>query len=63
VALHLDQPLHSSRLFPHVVDPRTALIQLRREVRVVDQHAVCYGMGVSEKSVPWLVERLSVGRK
>ena len=56
VALHLDQPTHTSRLFPHIIDPRTALAQLRREVHVVDPRAVCYGTGVGDKSVPWRVE-------
>lgn len=61
VALHLDQPTHASRLFQHVVDPRTALTQLRREMRAVDPHAVCYGTGVGEKTVPWRIERVSGG--
>ena len=55
VALHLDQPDHSSRLFRQVIDPRTAVTQLRRELRAVDPHAVCYGAGVCGHAVPWLV--------
>jgi hypothetical protein len=56
IALHLDQPHHPSRLFKHVVDPRTALIQLRPEVRAVDPHAICYGAGVAIAPLPWNVE-------
>ena len=55
VALHLDQPTHKFRLFPHVIDPKTALMQFRREVRAVDPHALCYGAGVMAKPVPWTV--------
>ena len=56
IALHLDQPHHPSRLFKHVVDPRTALMQLRREVRAVDPHAVCCGIGVGAARLPWSIE-------
>lgn len=56
VALHLDQPDHSSRLFRRVIDPRTAVTQLRRELRAVDPRAVCYGAGVGGHVVPWLIE-------
>ena len=55
VALHLDQPERSSRLFPHVIDPKTARSLLRCEVRAVDPHAVCYGHGVAPTQVPWTV--------
>ena len=50
-----DQPEQSSRLFPHVIDPKTARQQLRREVRVVDPQAVCCGRGVGQSPVPWTV--------
>ena len=55
VALHLDQPERSSRLFPHVIDPKTARSQLRREVRAVDPQAVYCGRGVGQSPVPWTV--------
>ena len=55
VVLHLDQPERSSRLFPHVIDPKTARQQLRREVRAVDPQAVCCGRGVGQSPVPWTV--------
>lgn len=59
VVLHLDQPTHNSRLFPQVVDPKTALTQLRREVRAVDPHALCCGLGVAIASLPWTVSTRS----
>ena len=55
VALHLDQPGQSSRLFKQVIDPKTARTQLRREVRAVDPHAVCCGHGVERTLMPWTV--------
>lgn len=55
VALHLDQPSHHSRLFKQVIDPKSALMKLRREVRAVDPHAVCYGHGVAQNLSPWIV--------
>jgi len=56
VALHLNQPEHASRLFPQVVDPRTAITQFRRELRAVDPHAVCYGKGLASPAIPWHVD-------
>jgi len=56
IALHLDQPRNPSRLFPNVVDPRTATQLLRKEVQAVDRHAVCYGSGVNAGNLPWSVE-------
>ena len=56
VALHLDQPEQSSRLFKQVIDPKTARTQLKREVKAVDPRAVCYGRGVDLKAMPWTVE-------
>lgn len=58
IALHLDQPRHPSRLFPNVVDPRTATAFLQREVRAVDPHAICYGCGGNVYNIPWSVEHL-----
>lgn len=55
VALHLDQPVHHNRLFKQAIDPKTARTQLRREVRAVDPHAVCYGHGVAPNQLPWAV--------
>ena len=55
VALHLDQPGQSSRLFKQVIDPKTARTQLRRELRAVDPHAMCYGHGVAGNLSPWTV--------
>lgn len=55
VALHLDQPGQSSRLFKQIIDPKTARTQLRREMRAVDPHAVCCGHGVERTLMPWTV--------
>ncbi len=55
VVLHLDQPNHSSRLFRQVIDPRTAVTQLRRELRAVDPHAICCGKGVEALALAWRV--------
>lgn len=55
IVLHLDQPASPSRLFRQVVDPQTAVMQLRREMRAVDPHAICCGKGVGEVALAWNV--------
>jgi hypothetical protein len=56
VVLHLDQAASPSRLFPQIIDPKSASQQLRRETRCIDQHPVCYGQGVSSRRMPWTTE-------
>ncbi|SBT04364.1 conserved hypothetical protein [Candidatus Accumulibacter aalborgensis] len=56
IALHLDQPDHPSHLFKQIIDPRTAVTQLRHELHAVDPHALCYGTGVAIARLPWRVE-------
>ncbi len=41
VALQLAQPVKPSRLFPQVVDPVNAQIQLQRAVKAIDPYALC----------------------
>jgi hypothetical protein len=55
IALHLNQPTKPSRLFPHVVDPATASISLKKAVRVVDPHPILYGSGVAMPALPWSI--------
>lgn len=55
VVLHLDQPKHPSRLFPQIVDPCSATLKLRQQLRGVDPHAFCYGTGSAHPTVPWQV--------
>lgn len=59
IALQLDQPNPPSHLFKQVIDPRTALTQLRRELRAVDPRALCYGTGMVIACLPWRVEPAS----
>ena len=53
VALQLAQPVSRSRLFPQVVDPADAQIQLRRAVRAVDPHALCAARSIGNDHFPW----------
>lgn len=55
VVLHLDQPKHPSCLFPQIVDPCSATLKLRQQLRGVDPHAFCYGTGLAHPAVPWQV--------
>lgn len=58
VVLHLDQAATLSRLFPQAVDPKLATQQLRREVRAIDPHAICYGQGVRTNPTAWTTQSL-----
>jgi hypothetical protein len=58
VALHLDQPVKNSRLFPQIVDPKSAIDLLRREMRAIDPHAICYGCGIAAHNLPWTVDQI-----
>ena len=40
IALHLEQPIQHSKLFPQVIDPKTARDKLRQQLRSVDPHAL-----------------------
>ena len=53
IALQLAQPTSPSRLFPYVVDPVDARIQLRREVRAVDAHPECIVGDINSPRLPW----------
>jgi hypothetical protein len=58
VVLHLDQAATLSRLFPRPIDPKSAALQLRREVRAVDPHPICYGRGVGANPTAWTTQSL-----
>ncbi len=53
IALQLGQPVKPSRLFPQVVDPADAQLQLRRAVRAVDPHALCVAGAFNAGGMPW----------
>lgn len=58
VALHLNQAARQSRLFPQAIDPKSATLQLRREVHAIDPHPICYGRGVGMNPTPWTTHTL-----
>lgn len=53
VALQLGQPTKPSRLFPQVVDPADARLQLRRAVKAVDPHPLCSAGAIDNHRLPW----------
>jgi hypothetical protein len=61
VALQLAQPVKPSRLFPQVVDPIDAEIQLRREVRAIDPHALCAAGAIIDPRLPWASVTIPAG--
>ena len=54
VALHLEQPQHTSRLRPTPIDPANVRIDLRRVLRGVDPHPVV--ADTARPRGPWAVE-------
>ena len=38
VVLHLEQPIHTSRLFPRAINPADVKLKLRQKVRAIDTH-------------------------
>lgn len=38
VVLHLEQPIHTSRLFPRAINPAGVKLKLRQKVRAIDTH-------------------------
>jgi hypothetical protein len=61
IALQLAQPVKPSRLFPRVVDPVDAEMQLRREVRAIDPHALCATGAIDDHRLPWRSALLLAG--
>lgn len=53
IALQVAQSVKPSRLFPQVLDPMDALLQLKRAVGVVDPHPVCIVGIMSHRRCPW----------
>jgi hypothetical protein len=53
VVLQLAQPVKPSRLFPQVVDPVDAEMQLRRAVKAIDPHALCATGAINDPRLPW----------
>lgn len=56
IVLQLAQPVHSSRLFPQVIDPQDAEMELRRAVRAVDPHPECIVGDINSPRLPWTTE-------
>jgi hypothetical protein len=61
VALQLAQPVKPSRLFPQVVDPVDAKMQLRRAVRAIDPHALCATGAIDDHRLPWRSATMPAG--
>lgn len=61
VVLQLGQSANPSRLFPHVVDPADAQLQLRRAVKTVDPHALCAAGAINDNRLPWTTVSTPVG--
>lgn len=53
VALQLVQGAKPSRLFPRLVDPLDAALELRRAARPVDPHPVCAAEDIDDTRLPW----------
>ena len=53
VALQVAQSAKPSRLFPQVLDPLDAHMQLKRAVGVVDAHPVCVVGMMNHRRCPW----------
>lgn len=56
VVLHLEQPRSQSKLFPWVIDPKTAQDQLRRALRAADPHPLVGDRDLLANRVPWTVQ-------
>ncbi len=61
VALQLAQSAKPSRLFPQVLDPLDAQLQLRRTVGVVDRHPVCILGQTPHRRCPWTTSATHAG--
>ena len=55
VVLHLEQPLHRSRLRPRAISPADVKMALRRRIRPIDQHPLVVE---STTRMPWRVSRI-----
>ncbi len=53
VGLQVAQSAKPNRLFPQVLDPLDALLQLKRVVGVVDAHPVCVVGAMNHRRCPW----------
>ncbi len=54
VALHLEQPARSSRLFPRAIDPASIKQKLKQLLKAVDAHPKVFEMG-QMRDAPWTV--------
>jgi len=61
VALQVAQSFKPSRLFPQVLDPQDAQLQLRRTVGVVDSHPVCTLGQTQHRRCPWTTSATPTG--
>lgn len=53
IALQVAQSAKPSRLFPQVLEPMDAQMQLKRTVGVVDAHPVCVVGNMNHQRCPW----------
>jgi hypothetical protein len=53
--LHLEQPQKPSKLFPQVVDPKSAKDKMRQKLRAVDPHAIVGDKALLNKLMAWQV--------
>jgi hypothetical protein len=55
VVLHLEQPVKPSKLFPQVIDPKTAKDKLKQQLRAIDPHPVWGNSADLVEKVAWRV--------
>lgn len=53
IVLHLEQPSSPSRLFPQVIDPKTARDKMRQTLRAIDPHALVGDAKLLQLQVNW----------
>jgi hypothetical protein len=54
-ALHVEQPQHHSKLFPQVIDPKTAHQKFKQQMKAVDHHPLVGDKNHLNTKVPWVI--------
>lgn len=54
-ALHVEQPKSPSKLFPQVIDPKTAVQKFKQQMKAVDHHALVGDQSFLNSKVPWQI--------
>lgn len=52
-ALHVEQPQHHSKLFPQVIDPKTAAQKFKQQMKAVDRHPLVGDKSFLNSKAPW----------